>query len=386
MQTISNKIKIKLALALAAIGVLGVGVAWRASAETVEISEAVEATVVETAKDPLSINKTVNGDVICASLMRCEIKGAIKGDVLAAAPEVVISAEVDGNIRAAGNNVTIAQTAKITKNLSLFAQSQLKIEQGASVNQDAMLLSGQTARIAGKIGRDLTMTGSENYLEGEVGRHVNITSSHYTLVGSSAKIGGDLSDTSENSSIERSVVAGNISTNKYDQKQGKNQLVSTLSWLLGVALMLLLVKIFAPKNLRQFADAEFKLGDVFLVASGIGILLLLPLLALIGFAGEVLGGVAFLILSLWLLLVALSLVVGLYSLAKLTAKTLDKAHNERLVLLIGLGVYGLLLLEPTISLFAHIILIGFGAGVCAKLTIEVLRTNFNNNKKHKKVA
>lgn len=332
--------------------------------------EIVQGLKLEVSEKDVTFNKVINGDALCASSTRCVVDGVVEDDALVAAMTVEIRGEIKGDLRAAAKELVIESGAKINGNVSIFAPT-LTIKKGAVIGKDVVLL-GTTVRVEGWVGRDLIMSAEDNYLEGRVGRNVEIKSSKHTRVAAEAKIAGHLFNTSATKDIAESAIVGEFKhqelTNEGKTVSRWNRLSGGMAWALSIGLLVLVVKLFRPERLRQFSYQPFKLINVFYIGIGYALIISLPIGAILMVTTLIGIPAAMLALIVWLLMLVLAIPLAIYYLANNTLAIFGK-KQELLAILVGVVIYGVLNMMPVVQVIANLALVGFGAGLFAKLLI-----------------
>lgn len=344
--------------------------------------EKVDSVNIEASNHDISFKKQINGDAICASSTRCVIDGVVEDDALVAAMSVEIRGEIKGDLRAAANELVIESGAKVLGNVSIFAPK-ITIKQGAVLGKDAMLMGG-LLRAEGQIGRDLTMSGDESYLEGQVGRNAEIKSAKHTRVATTAKIAGNLYNTSATKDIAESAVAGEFKHEdfKNSEKKERSGISASLIWSLSIGTLVAVVAIFRPDRFKKFSREKFKLINIFYIGIGYLVLIGLPIVAIL-LATTVIGmPVAMLMIVLWLLALILAIPLAIYYLTTNTLMIFDK-DDERLAVVVGVAVYVLINLMPVLSVVINLALVGLGAGLFIKLLVSEFGKGRLNNKQTK---
>lgn len=346
--------------------------------------EKVDSVSIEASNHDISFKKQINGDAICASSSRCVIDGVVEDDALVAAMTVEIRGEIKGDLRAAANELVIETGAKVLGNVSVFAPK-ITVKQGAVLGKDVLLLGG-VLRFEGQVGRDLLMSGEESYLDGQVGRNAEIKSSKHTRVATTAKVTGNLYNTSTTKDIAESAVAGELKHEdfKNNEKKDYSGISASLIWSLSIGTLVAVVAIFRPERLKKISREKFKLINIFYIGIGYSVLIGLPIVAIL-LATTVIGmPVAMLMIVLWLLALVLAIPLAIYYLATNTLMIFDK-DDERLAVVIGVAVYVLINLIPVLSVVINLALVGLGAGLFIKLLVSGFGKGRLNDKWTKEV-
>lgn len=340
--------------------------------------EKVDSVSIEASNHDISFKKQINGDAICASSSRCVIDGVVEDDALVAAMTVEIRGEIKGDLRAAANELVIETGAKVLGNVSVFAPK-ITVKQGAVLGKDVLLLGG-VLRFEGQVGRDLLMSGEESYLDGQVGRNAEIKSSKHTRVAATAKIAGNLYNTSSTKDIGEKAVTGEFKHEDIAivQKKERSRIPPNVTWSVSIGLLLVIVTIFRPKRLKDFSREQFKLINIFYIGIGYSALIGVPVGA-IALAITVIGlPVAMLAMVLWMLMAILAIPIAIYYLTNNTLATFDKT-NERLAVVTGVVVYFAINTIPMLSVVINLALVGLGAGLFIKLLVGGFGRQRTNN-------
>jgi cytoskeletal protein CcmA (bactofilin family) len=134
----------------------------------------------------VDVNGRVQGDVF-AFAERVAIRGSVEGNVFAAAREVLVTGRIEGSLHMAGELCSLE--GEVTRNL-YGAGEQVTLTETARVGRD-VTLAGDGVRVDGKAARDLLAAGSWVEVRGEVGRTAR-THSQRVRIFDGARIGGDL--------------------------------------------------------------------------------------------------------------------------------------------------------------------------------------------------
>lgn len=332
-----------------------------------ESLEQVESVYLKTSKHDISFKKQINGDAICASSTRCVIDGVIEDDALIAAMTVEIRGEIKGDVRAAANELVIETGAKIAGNVSIFAPK-LTIKKGVKIGKDAILM-GDIVRVEGRVDRDVVMVGEENYIDGQIGRNAEIRSSKHTRVSNMAKITGSLHNVSVSKDIASAVIGGEFRHEeaKSTTKQ-RGGVLSSLIWSLSIGTLLIVVTIFRPRYFQEFSRERFKLINVFYIGIGYSALIGLPMGAVLMMMTIIGIPVAVLAMMLWMLMTLLAIPVAIYYLTNNALVAFDKT-NEPLAIVLGVIIYALINTVLVLSIVVNLVLVGLGAGLFIKLLV-----------------
>lgn len=309
------------------------------------------------AGNAVHVDGTVNGDVYCAA-SSVQINGTVNGDVLCAGSTLTINGIVNGDVRVAGATVHLG--GKVTGNASVF---------GADVITDSsFMLAGDltggasTLTIGGVIGRDMTAGSGELTINGKVGRDVTGGFEAVTF-GSDGVVGGNFDySSSKATSVPDGAVAGEVTftqSTEQSNSDGNNLLVG-LGFVVAMAVLALLGALLMPKQLNAVGDASW---GKFAVALSIGFafVFLVPIAAVLLAITGVGFIAAYVLVLVWLLLMAITPVVLAYFLG---TKVYGKNSNNILVRsLAGAFILVIVLLIPGINVAAFLVMLFAGVGL-----------------------
>lgn len=247
------------------------------------------------AGESVDVQGTVQGDVYCAG-QTITINGTVDGDVLCAGQSVTINGTVHGDVRAAGMNVTLK--GQVDGSVTLAGMT-ISTDSASKIGRDATITAGNVD-LSGSVERDLVMSGGVLSLSGQVGRDVALASGNIT-VGSSAKVGGNLTYASDNeASIPSGAVLGSV---EHTIPQHATVSISLADIVIGMfiaviafGVFVVLLTLLAPRYVHKVSDIAgagrfgmyFLIGLVGLVVTPI--ILLMMLVTVIGaYAAFVLG-------------------------------------------------------------------------------------------------
>ncbi|MCY4025910.1 MAG: zf-HC2 domain-containing protein [Acidobacteria bacterium] len=152
----------------------------------VPADETVDDTLVTTG-DRIIVEGTVVGDLVAVAAERLEIRGVVRGNVLAAGRYVDVDGEVGGSVFASCEAVRVR--GRVDGNLYALAQRARVLEGGRIGGSVASY--GGTATIGGTVERSVRAAGGHVEVAGTVRRDVSATAERVT-VGPRARIAGSL--------------------------------------------------------------------------------------------------------------------------------------------------------------------------------------------------
>ena len=330
-------------------------------------------------------SQAVEGDLMAAG-GRVSVDHAVKGDASLAGGSVDVRAPVGDDLRVAAGSVTLAST--VGGDLVLSAGS-VTLTPLATVAQSTRLFGG-TITMGGNLAGPLTVSAQKIYLNGEVKGEVRLEAELIEL-GPQAKLGGALSYASPTELLKApgAVVLGPVtredrSTGHYGKNGDRAERdhdssmrsmnASGSGWLGGVfgflaltalgAVALLIFPVFLPR-----AASAVKTSPGLSVAVGLGVLLAVPVFAVllcVTLLGIPLG---FAVIALYPALIMMGLVVGVLALGTVLRVALRKSEaptfaNRLMWFALALAVLMLLAWVPFIGalLGAVAVLTGLGGG------------------------
>jgi cytoskeletal protein CcmA (bactofilin family) len=323
----------------------------------------------------ISILGTVRGDVIAFG-QSVSIDGTISGDLIAAAGTIAIRGQVGGSVRGAAGS--IALSGRVTDDL-VVAGSDISVASAGRVGRDA-IVAGNSAIISGQVGRDIRAGATTLRIDAPVGRDVVAQVDRLELTDRAA-VEGSLTYTSANEAqiavpgsvkgrIERIVPEA---TGETPVVQGPAALA--LDWLRGLVGLLilgLLVVFFFPGFARRSGEALVR-SPLLSLAVGALVLIGLPILAILFFIiGALIGGwwIGFVVLALFIVLIALSIPVASVGVGAALLRVTQRPGPAWLALLLGLVVVLLVALVPIVGGIVIFLALLFGMGAA---TLAVAR-------------
>jgi hypothetical protein len=171
---------------LAGLPAAALGIETRSGGEvTVPGDRTTEGTLVAWG-ETIRIDGTVDGDLIVAA-RRVEVRGAIRGDLVAAAATVEIGGTVDGNVYSFAGSVRIR--GRVAR--SLYGVNRATgLAEGSAVDGDLSLV-GRGLDVEGAVGRSVWVFGETARIAGSVGRHLTVRA-HRLVLAPPGRVGGDL--------------------------------------------------------------------------------------------------------------------------------------------------------------------------------------------------
>jgi len=323
----------------------------------------------------ISILGTIRGDVIAVG-QSVSVDGSISGDLIAAASTITIRGQVGGSVRGAAASIELS--GRVTEDL-LAAGNDITVLISGRVGRDA-IVAGSTATFSGQVGRDVRAGATTLRIDAPVGRDVVAQVDRLQLTDKAA-VEGSLTYTSANEA--QIAVPGSVKgrterrvpepTNQTPVVQGPAALaLDWLTGLVGLLILGLLVVLFFPGFARRSGEALVR-SPLLSLAVGALVLIGLPILAILFFIiGALIGGwwIGFVVLALFIVLIALSIPVASVGIGGALLRVTQRPTPAWLALVLGLVVLLLVALVPIVGGIAIFLALLFGVGAA---TLAVAR-------------
>ncbi|MBC7764685.1 polymer-forming cytoskeletal protein [Microbacteriaceae bacterium] len=308
--------------------------------------------------DTVIVNGTVKGDVYCGG-QNITINGTVEGDVICAGQSIKLSGTVNGDVRLAGQNVSV--DARILGSLSTFGQN-IDITKDAIVDQD-FNGAGQSVTINGVIKRDVMLGGDRVVVEGSVGRNLDGRYNSLTIT-SDAKVGGDATFESRNSSIADGSVSGETKNTPLPQNDKKAMrglnVAAALYGFVAMLVFAMILVLLAPGPLNRATGLDIKhFWQSMLIGFAAGIVVPITILFIaftfVGLPVALFAGIT------WLAILLLSSPVFSYYIGR---KIMGKStKNAVLVMLVGALVVLLAMNVPLLGILVWLVAGMAGSGM-----------------------
>jgi cytoskeletal protein CcmA (bactofilin family) len=375
----------------------------------------------------LTVEGTVQGDLVAAGGTVRVNGGTVEGDVISAAQTVIINGTVEDDVRIAGQALLVGEDAQVEDDL-IAAGYSLETGRGSTVGGE-LLYGGYQALVAGTVGENVRggMTAFE--LSGEVGGNVNVevdgggaqpagdqfalgpsavpipsVESGLTLT-DTARVGGDLryESSSRGEIAPRAQIGGDVSYEQRPTEEVQPTQTGALAVLLDsvrrfVVLVLigLLLVWLAPRLVRGAADTVrsqplLSLGwgvlDFLIVGVLVFIVLAATILLAIVFGLITLGGLIPAIVSIGVLtdaVVVVAFLISIFYLAPVVVSYLggrmllgqfqpNRASGRVLPLVIGILLYVILRAIPILGAVVALVVVLLGLGALSIWSWRTLR-------------
>jgi cytoskeletal protein CcmA (bactofilin family) len=278
----------------------------------------------DTSTSQLTITDPVADDLLAAA-RELHVRAEVKGDVAAAGERVTIDGPIDGYVMSAGRTVTvdgrvgndlwaageIVDVSSSVSNNAMLAGRSVRLGSDALIGHDARL-AGNTVTAEGRVERNLRINADTARLGGEVGGDVHAEARQVTVL-PNAVINGDLViRSSQRPSISRD--ARIVGETRFEQVEQRGWLSWPRIWIASLLALLLLgfAAIALSSTWPARVAATMRTRPSGSVLTGLGVLVFTPMVA--GVLAVTLIGIplALVLVSLWLAVLVLSLVMVAY--------------------------------------------------------------------------
>ncbi len=307
----------------------------------------------------VNINGVVLGDaiIICRDVT---IDGKIEGSLLVFAETIRINGEIVGTARGGANNIYFQGTTG--RDLMMAANS---ISINGSVGND-LFVGANSASLTGVVGRDILASINRLFINGPVGGDVRAYVSEL-IFGSAARVGGQVTYTSENEAVvnNEAQISGSLSrldppSETIAASPGRTAwsfVRPILSLLAVAALMTLLFPLLTSGTaltIKNKPGASIGYGSlmVFLVP-------ITALILLVSIVGIPIGIISML---LYIILIYLTRIFAGYFLAQVVFEHFGKKIHPVWTGLAGVFVLALLIQIPYLGWLIHLVSVLFAAG------------------------
>jgi len=316
------------------------------------------------------IEGTVRGDLVVAAFQSLEISGTVEGDVVGYSPLVRVTGNIGGSLRVAADVVRVSGTVGV----DVFTGSRSTVVTG-TVGRDVQAWTA-TLDVRGAVGRDvLGWVLNRARLGGTVARDVEITVRDLEVLGGT-RVEGSLGYRSDREAdIAENVQVGRVLTRR--DPVAPNVRVQAIFTLTGVLVFLAIAALgfllfwLAPRTLQNAVESvQTRTLRSFLVGVG---MLLVPVTLLIVIVVRVVDsspelalpsiviGVPIGLLVLGMLLFGL-LVSPVPVLTVLGSRITRRSRSALFGFLVGLLIWGLVLLVPALRVFVTVLVAVLGLG------------------------
>lgn len=323
------------------------------------------------AGDNLVVDANIEGDLFCAG-QNVTINGNVKGDVICVAQLIKINGIVDGNVRVAAQNIEI--NGIVNRNVSVISQS-LTLAKASTVKGDT-LFGVQNVDLRGSLGRDLAGAAERVDISGSLVRNAVVTATRISVI-DPAKINGDFdyyTDNQGTASVNPSNVKGSINRHEIVRQEINKEQVkeaSKAAMVMGKIFWMISSLVLGFSFLYLFGSSVEKRASVisknpFITGLiGFAFLLLTPIafvLLLITFIGAPL---AFVLLLAYILAICLASIIPTIMVGQWVLRQVFKKKHEGYswALVVGTVTVGLIFLVPVVGPITGftLLLLGLGA-------------------------
>lgn len=332
---------------------------------TVEVSQDVERDVYSFSYSTLVQNMTIGRSFIGAAY-RLDFSGVTIGDSLRAAAETIAMTDttVDNNITVAGRNIEINGASSSN---AIYAAGQYLTIGGTS---NTAMLAGDTVAINGVFSGDVYVSGTTVYVnEGaEIGGTLNIDSENDPIIADGAKV---------NTLNFNQIVEEDDTPVKTPAQKLLDKLIDILYWTAITVILGLLIVLLAHHSVNISALLT-KRHLLAVILSGIGMLLLLPVLAFVLILPFLTIPLTLMLLTVYTLIITVSVP---YAAAVAGAWLLPNMNKWLSTLIFCLGL-GILSRVPYLGFVIDLICCVFTFGCIAVTLYYNIKESFKTERTH----
>lgn len=296
------------------------------------------------------------------------INEKVDGNVFAIGNTVTVNSEINGDLFALTNNLIISENAKINGNL--FAIS-TNISNSGTIDGDVYNISQETTlKEKSNIGRSLNSITQNFYIDGIINRNANLLVENFAIPNTAKTlINGDLNYSSSTKvELDENNVKGTTNytaiVKEDSQKQNIKVYISSLVRTLFFTLVIF--------GLTYWLFPEFIDKAAYIVSkkplpvffSGLGTLILLPILMLVLIFTGLATSIGFILLFVYIIAIILAFAVLSIALGKVIANSLKHAKTSDVLFfsLLSSLVLWLLKLIPIVGgyISAFTLIVGLG--------------------------
>lgn len=303
----------------------------------------------------ITITGQVDGDIYCAG-QTVVIDAEVNGDVLCAGQTVTVNGDVAGNVRAAGQTINLG--GQVGVNASLAGNS-VTVNEKATIGRD-LSATADTMIVNGSVGRDLDAAGNKLTIDTTVGRHVDAAVGNELLLGSSARISGNLNYHGVNDNLQQAgaaQVVGKVTYHKEEVKDDGWAAFWRVYFMVAKIVVAVVLVALLPQVFRRWHGlARQRWGAALL--TGFIAMFAWPLAALALLATVFGAPLGILLILLWLVALFPSAVLAMYTVGHLIGPKL----HPLLIALLGALALGLLEMLPWVGGIVLMLAYWFGTG------------------------
>ena len=314
----------------------------------------------------ITIQGTVKGDVVASGGMVI-IDGTVTGSVMAAGGTISVGGQVSGSVRAAGGSVSVG--GRVGGDV-VVAGGTLSLGPNSQVGRDVVIGNGTTT-LAGQIGRDLSGGGGSLVISGRIGRDVQVSADRFEVT-AGAVVNGSVIYTSANQAIIASGarMGGTVLRKEPERAVPSGPASQFIDWvrtLVGFLALGLLIVFLLPTFTRRSNDTLTR-STIVSIALGAGLLIAVPILALIVFVvGALAGGwwIGLIVLALYAVAIATSVPLAAVAIGALILRYSGRQAHDAIALLIGLVALLLVAIVPVVGWIVMLLAMLAGLGALA---------------------
>ena len=266
----------------------------------------------------------------------------------------------------AGNTITVKE--RVEKDL-FIAGNGISLTEEAFVGRDAYI-AGNAIKISGTIERNLNVGGSAVNLSGAKIKGDAYVASEVVVLDENTVIDGKLTynEDASISGLDKATV-GTVKTKKMNKAEVVkprfiDSIYAFVISLVAAYIVMLVLFYLIPKSKEKLDLLKFDGGTIFkTLLIGLGVLFLLPIVAIFALLTGFLTPLAFIAIMVYLVSVYLAELLSCYVVGNLLTTKMIKKDNVYLALAIGILLLKLLSLIPTLGSFVTLIALLYGLGL-----------------------
>ena len=311
------------------------------------------------AEREVNVLAEVDGDLVAAG-QSITVDGNVTGDIIAAAQHIEIRSEVGDDLRAAGQHVRV--TSSVAGHMVAAAQS-ITISQSVG---DSVWLVGDTVEVRGNIAGDLMVRARKITIDAQIDGNTVLTGEALHL-GTKANLRGDLiwRGANEADVSPEAIVNGEFIKEPLPGLAEEAGIGGSLSFTVSVIFVVMALFLLFTRLMQASADRVAAQPIVSLII-GLSVMFGMPLLAVLLIFLPLNAWVGLALLALYLVVLLLSVMTGLFVVSDLALRRFSpqppvwQALAAIFVTVVGVGLLSYVPFVGISAVFA-IWLLGVGA-------------------------
>ena len=324
------------------------------------------------------IDGRIEGDLVAFG-GKITISGDVEGDVVALGGDVVIEGDVEDDAVLASGDIKIS--GDVGDNL-LAASGSFKMDDGSSVGRDAFIAGGMID-VYGDVFRNLFVSGGNVVIGGSVLGNVTLEADGAPRIASGAEIGGDVNYTSREDIIieDGASVPGNVNKKlpveheRSDFERFNERLMGFLSIFIVGFILVRFLPVYTRNVCNNLKKSAFSCG-----LWGIAGLIVAPVVALLLMVTVIGLPLGLILVCAYIIVIYVSKVYVSVFVGKFFLNMAgSRSDSLVLMLVLGLLLFELIGLVPTLSGFIGLLVVVFGFGAIL-VTKKQMYLNFKKKK------